>query len=67
MARMQAEAKALSADGIVGVRIDEHRHSWRGRATEFLAVGTAIARGTPAMEPAAPMPVLDLNDTRRDR
>jgi uncharacterized protein YbjQ (UPF0145 family) len=62
MTRMQEEAKALSADGIVGARIDEHRHSWRGRAIEFVAVGTAIVRETPAEPPASPMPVIDLND-----
>ena len=62
MSRMQAEAKALSAQGIVGVRIDEHRHSWRGRAIEFVAVGTAITRDGPPIRLDPACPVLDLND-----
>ncbi len=39
MARMQQEAKALSANGIVGVQLQEHQHGWGGRAIEFLAIG----------------------------
>ena len=62
MLRMQQEAKALSANGIVGVEIKEHRHSWGGRAIEFLAVGTAIVRDTPIKTLESPTPVLDLND-----
>jgi uncharacterized protein YbjQ (UPF0145 family) len=65
MTRMQHEAKGLAADGIVGVRIHEHRHSWGGRAIEFVAIGTAIVRGTPATPLKSPMTVLDLNDTER--
>ena len=63
MLRMQQEAKALSASGIVGVEIREHRHSWGGRAIEFLAIGTAIARDSPINAFESPTPVLDLNDS----
>jgi uncharacterized protein YbjQ (UPF0145 family) len=62
MTRMQEEAKALSASGIVGARIDEHRHSWGGRAIEFVAVGTAITRDGPPAAIESPQTVLDLND-----
>jgi uncharacterized protein YbjQ (UPF0145 family) len=46
MSRMEAEADALGADGIVGVRLLVNRHAWGEHMLEFLALGTAvIARG----------------------
>jgi uncharacterized protein YbjQ (UPF0145 family) len=42
MARMQAEADSLGADGIVGVRLEWRRHGEAGEHVEFLAVGTAV-------------------------
>lgn len=42
MGRMQAEAARLGAEGIVGVDLGSHNHSWGGHTTEFLAVGTAV-------------------------
>lgn len=42
MERMQAEAAELRAEGIVGVELLQHRHSWSGHVTEFFAVGTAV-------------------------
>ena len=41
MARMQAEADSLGADGVVGVRL-EWRHQGEGEHLEFIAVGTAV-------------------------
>ncbi|MDT5014980.1 MAG: hypothetical protein QOD39_1140 [Mycobacterium sp.] len=41
MARMQAEADALQADGVVGVRL-EWRHQGEADHLEFVAVGTAV-------------------------
>src|SRR6202007_3247551 len=41
MARMQAEADAVGADGVVGVRLD-WRHQGEGEHLEFIAVGTAV-------------------------
>src|SRR6201982_3663204 len=41
MSRMQAEADALGADGVVGVRLD-WRHVGEGEHLEFIAVGTAV-------------------------
>ncbi len=42
MERMQAEAEALSAEGIVGVSVDETNHTWGPSVLEFSAVGTAV-------------------------
>jgi hypothetical protein len=42
MERMQVEAEALNAAGIVGVTIDENNHTWGPSILEFSAVGTAV-------------------------
>jgi uncharacterized protein YbjQ (UPF0145 family) len=42
MERMQVEAEALEAAGIVGVMIDENNHTWGPGVLEFSAVGTAV-------------------------
>jgi uncharacterized protein YbjQ (UPF0145 family) len=42
MARMEAEADALGADGVVGVRLEYKSYSWGDELLEFLAVGTAV-------------------------
>lgn len=42
MERMQVEAEALSADGIVGVTVEETNHTWGPAVLEFSAVGTAV-------------------------
>jgi uncharacterized protein YbjQ (UPF0145 family) len=57
MERMQAEAKALGAEGIVGVQVQEKSHGWDSHVIEFLAVGTAIARN-PAAKATPPTLVL---------
>src|SRR5579859_7900833 len=44
LARMQAEAAAARASGIVGVSVAVSNHVWGEHATEFLATGTAIRR-----------------------
>jgi uncharacterized protein YbjQ (UPF0145 family) len=41
MGRMQAEARARGAEGVVGFSLTEHDHAW-GHATEFFAIGTAV-------------------------
>jgi uncharacterized protein YbjQ (UPF0145 family) len=57
MARMEAEADTLGADGVVGVRLEYKRYSWGEDLLEFQAVGTAVrsTRGggwrTPAGKP----------------
>jgi uncharacterized protein YbjQ (UPF0145 family) len=42
MARMEAEADALQADGIVGVRLSVGFYEWGENLAEFIAVGTAV-------------------------
>jgi uncharacterized protein YbjQ (UPF0145 family) len=42
MTRMEEEADALGADGIVAVRLDVNLHAWGNNVAEFLAVGTAV-------------------------
>jgi uncharacterized protein YbjQ (UPF0145 family) len=42
IARMEAEADALGADGIVGVRLDIKQYSWGAELMEFMAIGTAV-------------------------
>jgi uncharacterized protein YbjQ (UPF0145 family) len=42
MSRMEAEADALEADGIVGVRLDVLRYTWGENLAEFKAIGTAV-------------------------
>jgi uncharacterized protein YbjQ (UPF0145 family) len=42
MTRMEEEADALGADGIVGVRLDIGRYDWGHHMAEFIAVGTAV-------------------------
>lgn len=42
MARMQKEAEALRAEGVVGVDLSQHNHTWGHHTTEFFAIGTAV-------------------------
>jgi uncharacterized protein YbjQ (UPF0145 family) len=43
MARMEAEADILGADGIVGVRLDANFYDWGKHSAEFIAIGTAVS------------------------
>lgn len=48
MGRMQAEAEAHGADGIVGMQIVEKTHIWSPHVIEFMAIGTSVEkRGEP--------------------
>jgi uncharacterized protein YbjQ (UPF0145 family) len=42
MTRMEEEADALGADGVVGVRLEVGQYEWGESLAEFLAVGTAV-------------------------
>ena len=42
MGRMEAEADALGADGIVGVRLEVLQYAWGQNLAEFKAIGTAV-------------------------
>ncbi len=46
LSRMQAEADALGADGIVGVRLQWRPHGEAGEHVEFIATGTALRSST---------------------
>ena len=43
LTRMQAEADALGADGVVGVRVEWRQHEESPEHIEFIAVGTAVS------------------------
>jgi len=62
MERMQAEANALGATGIVGVHVDEGSHGWHSHVIEFLALGTAIA---PSGDPAVHAPISPILSAQR--
>ena len=47
MTRMEQEAKALGADGIVGVRLDIEFKEFGADIAEFIAVGTAVKAEVP--------------------
>jgi uncharacterized protein YbjQ (UPF0145 family) len=48
MARMQAEAEHLAADGIVGVQLRMQMYAWGQSVLEFVATGTAVRHLTGA-------------------
>jgi uncharacterized protein YbjQ (UPF0145 family) len=47
MTRMEAEADALGADGIVGVRLDIEFKEFGSDLAEFIAIGTAVKSDAP--------------------
>src|SRR5436305_883657 len=61
MTRMQREAEALEAEGIVGVQLDQQNHVWGSHTTEFFAIGTAVRPIRPDHEIARPQLVLSLD------
>jgi uncharacterized protein YbjQ (UPF0145 family) len=60
MERMQDEARKLSAEGIVGVQIQEKSHVWGSHTIEFFAMGTAV-RKIPGSTIETPRMVLSLD------
>jgi uncharacterized protein YbjQ (UPF0145 family) len=64
MSRMQAEAEAVHAEGIVGVQLLSLPHRWGGHTTEFFAIGTAVRPLRPDHVIAKPTMVLPLTDGR---
>ncbi len=65
MERMQAEAEAAEAEGIVGVQLVEGNHGWSSHVLEYFAVGTAVVPTSERHEIPAPSFVLNLNDARQ--
>jgi uncharacterized protein YbjQ (UPF0145 family) len=45
MSRMRAEATAMQADGIVGVKLTIKRLEWDAQLLEFIAIGTGVVHG----------------------
>lgn len=62
MARMQAEAEQLQAEGVVGVQLLSLPHKWGGHTTEFFAIGTAVQPLRPDHTIVTPQLVLPLTD-----
>jgi len=62
MERMQSEAVALQAQGVVGAQIVERNHGWGSHVIEFFAVGTAVVSVSDDHEIATPSLTLLLND-----
>jgi uncharacterized protein YbjQ (UPF0145 family) len=63
MDRLQAEAIALGASGVVGTEIHEHSHGgWDAHVMEFFAVGTAVV-AAPVGELPKPALVMNVNGT----
>jgi len=62
MERMQAEAHAEKAEGVVGVQIQEGSHGWAPHVIEFFAVGTAVTPIRADHQIDSPKLVLSLND-----
>ncbi|MGH8295501.1 MAG: heavy metal-binding domain-containing protein [Steroidobacteraceae bacterium] len=63
--RMQAEASAAKAEGVVGVDIHEGSHGWQTHVIEFFAIGTAVLPLEQEIAPekiADPIMVLSVND-----
>jgi uncharacterized protein YbjQ (UPF0145 family) len=62
MERMQREAAEITAEGIVGVQLQEKSHGWGSHTIEFFAIGTAIVlRDGHDEEIQPPTTVLDLS------
>ncbi len=62
LARMQAEAEQLGADGIVGATIKENSHGWGSHVIEYFAVGTSIIATRADHTIPTPSLVLSLSD-----
>jgi uncharacterized protein YbjQ (UPF0145 family) len=62
MERMQFEAEALKAEGIVGVLVDETNHTWGPSVLEFSAVGTAVVAVRADHQIPRPSLVLTVSD-----
>ena len=63
--RMQFEAAAAKAEGVVGVDIYEGSHGWQAHVIEFFAIGTAVLPLDQEIAPEKiedPIMVLSVND-----
>jgi uncharacterized protein YbjQ (UPF0145 family) len=67
MERMQSEAEAVEAEGIVGVQLNEGNHGWDSHVIEYFAIGTAVTPISDDHSISAPSFVLTLNDASTNR
>jgi hypothetical protein len=44
MVQLDADARRLGADGVIGIDISQDNHVWGRRVMEFAAIGTAVGR-----------------------
>ena len=63
LSRMQAEAEALRADGIIGATIKESSHGWSSHVIEYFAVGTSVVATRADHTLPTPQLFLPLSDT----
>ncbi len=61
LSRMQAEAEAENASGIVGARVNENSHGWGSHIIEYFSVGTAVKEISLDHDVPAPAMVLPLS------
>jgi uncharacterized protein YbjQ (UPF0145 family) len=66
MQRMQTEAEAVEAQGVVGVQLVEGNHGWSSHVLEYFAIGTAVTATSENHQIPAPTLVLNLNDSRQE-
>lgn len=62
ISRMQAEAEADGAQGIVGVEVHESNHGWGGHVIEYFSIGTSILSISDDHQIQTPQLVLSLRD-----
>ena len=62
MQRMQTEAEAVEAQGVVGVQLVEGNHGWSSHVIEYFSIGTAVTPTSEDHRIPAPSLVLNLND-----
>src|SRR5437660_1242893 len=61
MARMEAEAEAVQAEGVVGTQIQEKSHGWGSHVVEYFAIGTAITSVSAEHQIPPPQLILPLS------
>jgi len=62
MERMQKEAEAVKAEGIVGVRVKEYNYRWNAHTIEFFSIGTSVTPISKDHDIPAPSFILNLNN-----
>ncbi|MDE2126332.1 MAG: heavy metal-binding domain-containing protein [Armatimonadetes bacterium] len=62
LSRIQAEAEARNADGIIGQRVQESNYAWGSHVIEFFSIGTAVRAWPNPGSILVPAPVISLTD-----